>query len=420
MENLIDIQARPQNPFTHLEQYQAYAHDRFLKAEWPTCREEPWRRTDITAVDFDAFAPHENPDQGQPQVLTDKPQVAGYAYFNGTHAKGFHLADSLKARGVFLGTLAEGIKTHPAAYQQTFIKTQSEQDKFVLWNYSSVTHGVYLHIPADTVVDKPIQIDFREAGVATHCHPHLFIALGENAKADVVVHMEGTQYNLWNRVVLISQASSSHLNYFQQQKCGFQGYVFQNGWIFLQQDAQLNHLDVSLGGGLLKTSLTACLEGSGSYAQMSGIYLANGGQHMDVRTVQQHKAPNTYSRAVYKGAMRESARAIYQGLIHVLPDAQKTDAYLTNKNLILDEGARADSIPSLKIETNDVKCSHGSTTGKVQENELFYLMSRGLTRQDATELIIMSYFQELIDLAPDHVKTDLIQEIHHHIHNVQM
>jgi len=140
---------------------------------------------------------------------------------------------------------------------------------------------------------------------------------------------------------------------------------------------------------------------------------------MDVRTVQQHKAPNTYSRAVYKGAVRESARAIYQGLIHVLPDAQKTDAYLTNKNLILDEGARADSIPSLKIETNDVKCSHGSTTGKVQDSELFYLMSRGLTRQDATELIIMSYFQELIELAPDHVKADLTQEIHHHIHTVQ-
>ena len=153
---------------------------------------------------------------------------------------------------------------------------------------------------------------------------------------------------------------------------------------------------------------------------MCGIYLAHGGQHMDVRTVQQHKAPNTYSRAVYKGVVRESARAIYQGLIHVLPLAQKTDAYLTNKNLIMDDGARADSIPSLKIETNDVKCSHGSTTGKVQEDELFYLMSRGLTRKDATELIIMSYFQDLIDLAPDHVKANLTQEIHHHIHNGQM
>jgi Fe-S cluster assembly protein SufD len=420
MENRIDRQTGPHNPFTHLEQYQAYAHNRFLKADWPTCREEAWRRTDITPIDFAAFVPSENTNQGQTQALADKPDVAGYAYFNGARTNGFYLDDSLKAQGVFLGPLAQGIKMHPAVYQRAFIKTRSAHDKFVLWNYSNITHGVYLFIPANTVIDQPIRIDFREAAVNTHYHPHLFIALGENASAEVVVHMAGNQYNLWNPVVLIAQAESSRLNYFQQQKCGSQGYVFQNGWIFLQQDAQLNHLDVALGGAMLKTSLTACLEGSGSHAQMCGIYLAHGGQHMDVRTVQQHKAPNTYSRAVYKGVVRESARAIYQGLIHVLPLAQKTDAYLTNKNLIMDDGARADSIPSLKIETNDVKCSHGSTTGKVQEDELFYLMSRGLTRKDATELIIMSYFQDLIDLAPNHVKDNLTQEIHHHIHNGQM
>jgi Fe-S cluster assembly protein SufD len=419
VENLIDTQTHSQNPFTHLEQYQAYAQNRFLKADWPTCREEAWRRTDITPIDFAAFAPHESTNQVQFQAHADKPRVAGYAYFNGARTNGFYLDESLINQGVFLGPLAQGIKTHPAGYQRAFIKTKSAQDKFVLWNYSNITHGVYLCIPANTAIDRPIQIDFREAAVRTHYHPHLFIALGENASADVVVHMAGDQYNLWNPVVLIAQAESSRLNYFQQQKCGSQGFVFQNGWIFLQQEAQLNLLDVALGGAMLKSSLTACLEGSGSHAQMCGIYLPHGSQHMDIRTVQQHKAPNTYSRAVYKGAVRESARAVYQGLIHVLPLAQKTDAYLTNKNLILDDGARADSIPSLKIETNDVKCSHGSTTAKVQENELFYLMSRGLTRKDATELIIMSYFQDLIDFAPDHVKADLTQEIHHHLHNVK-
>ena len=407
MENFIDGQRGPYIPFTHLEQYQAHGLERFMKADWPTCREEPWRRTDISTIDFGAFTPHHEVKQGPTQALADKGRLAGYAYFNGVCANGYYLEESLKNRGVFLGPLAQGIETHPAAYQRTFMKIQDDQDKFVLWNYSSITHGVYLHIPSDTHVEQPIQVDFRDAGVQTHYHPHLFIDLGENARADVVVHMEGDQFNLWNPVVLIAQAQSSHLNFFQQQKCGSQGYVFQNGWIFLQQDAQLNHLDVALGGAMLKSSLTACLEGSGSYAQMSGIYLANGGQHMDLRTVQQHKAPDSYSRAVYKGAVRESARAIYQGLIHVLPLAQKTDAYLTNKNLILDEGARADSIPSLKIETNDVKCSHGSTTGKVQDSELFYLMSRGLSRIDATEMMIMSFFLDLIDLAPDHVQADL-------------
>ena len=419
MTNLIEGHLPPSFPFTHLEEYQAYALDRFAKAEWPTCREEPWRRTDISSLDFSGFVPQHHRKQDHTRELAEKTNLAGYARFNGASAPGYYLDESLKNRDVFLGSLGQGIENYPEAYQRVFIKTQSEQDKFVLWNYSSLSHGVYLHIPANTVVEQPIQIDFQEAGIDTHYHPHLFIDVGENARAEVIVHMAGEHYNLWNPVLLIAQAHASHLNYFQQQKCGPQGYVFQNGWIFLEQDSQLHHLDVALGGAMLKTSLTACLEGSGSYAQMSGIYLANGGQHMDLRTVQQHQAPNTYSRAVYKGAVRESARSIYQGLIHVQPRAQKTDAYLTNKNLVLDEGARADSIPSLKIETNDVKCSHGSTTGKVQDNELFYLMSRGLSRREATELIIMSFFQDLIDQAPDHVKGDLTREIHHHIHTVQ-
>lgn len=419
MDYFTDSQTQPTTPFTHLEQYQAYGLDRFAKADWPTCREEPWRRTDITTVDFNSFAPHRNTFQDQTRTLKKNKDVAGYANFDGTQESGFYLDDSLRDRGVFLGSLAQGIKMHPAAYQQVFMKTLSKQDKFVLWNYSSISAGVYLHIPPKTVIEHPIQIHFRETNVETHYQPHLFIDLGEQARADVVVHLEGDHYNLWNPVVLATQAQASHLNFFQQQKCGSQAYVFQNGWFFLQQDAQLHHLDVALGGALLKTSLTACLEGSGSDAQMSGIYLAHGGQHLDVRTVQQHRAPHTYSRAVYKGTVRESARAIYQGLIHVLPAAQKTDAYLTNKNLILDDGARADSIPSLKIETNDVKCSHGSTTGKVQDSELFYLMSRGLSHKDATDLIIMGYFQDLIDLAPAHVKADLTREIHQHIHSVQ-
>ncbi len=419
MENLIERLTNPNMPFTHLEQYQAFALDRFAKFNWPTCREEPWRRTDISSIDFSGFAPHHHTIQDHSQAPPAWEHLAGYACFNGTRPHNFHLNPSLEKRKVFLGPLAQGIEIHPAAYQRAFQKTQLEQDKFVLWNYTSITHGVYLHIPADTIIEQPIQIDFHEAGVETQYHPHLFIDLGENARADVIVHMAGENHNLWNPVLLISQAPSSHLNFFQQQKCGPRSYVFQNGWIFLAQDSHLNHLDVALGGALLKTSLTACLEGPGSYAQMSGIYLANGGQHMDLRTVQQHQAPHTYSRAVYKGAVRESARAIYQGLIHVQPSAQKTDAYLTNKNLILDEGARADSIPSLKIETNDVKCSHGSTTGKVQDGELFYLMSRGLSRRDAAELIIMSFFQDLIDLAPEYVKTDLTAEIHRHLHTVQ-
>jgi Fe-S cluster assembly protein SufD len=128
---------------------------------------------------------------------------------------------------------------------------------------------------------------------------------------------------------------------------------------------------------------------------------------MDIRTVQRHRAPSTTSRAFYKGALKDRSRAIYQGLIEVSPGAAKTDAFLTDRNLILNDGARADSIPSLRIDTNDVKCSHGSTTGKIDEAQVFYLMSRGLARAEAERMLTLGYFEELLASVPESLAEEL-------------
>jgi Fe-S cluster assembly protein SufD len=132
---------------------------------------------------------------------------------------------------------------------------------------------------------------------------------------------------------------------------------------------------------------------------------------MDIKTVQNHNAPNTNSRAFYKGAVKDNGRAIYQGLIEVEQDAPLTDAYMTNKNLILGDGARADSIPSLKIKNNDVKCSHGSTTGKIDENEVFYLMTRGLSTSEAEKMVILGYFEEVLEKIPKQIVDELREAV---------
>jgi Fe-S cluster assembly protein SufD len=143
------------------------------------------------------------------------------------------------------------------------------------------------------------------------------------------------------------------------------------------------------------------LEGAGAEARLNGIYYVKEGKHMDMRTVQYHLQRAGQSRAFFKGAVSANGRSIYQGLIDVDENAPGTDAYLTNKNLILNDGARADSIPCLEIRTDDVKCSHGSTTGKLDEEELFYLMSRGLSRTEAKKELIGGFFEELIEKAPE-------------------
>jgi Fe-S cluster assembly protein SufD len=172
---------------------------------------------------------------------------------------------------------------------------------------------------------------------------------------------------------------------------------FAHGTARVARDGHLLTFEAALGTGLLKSRLDCSLDGPGSEAFLHGIYLSRAHQHMDIRTVQRHRAPNATSRAFYKGAVKDNSRSIYQGLIEVTPAASKTDAFLTDRNLILNDGARADSIPSLRIDTNDVKCSHGSTTGKIDPAHLFYLMTRGLTRSEAERMLIQGYFEELLE-----------------------
>ena len=153
------------------------------------------------------------------------------------------------------------------------------------------------------------------------------------------------------------------------------------------------------------------MPGKGSEAFLNGVYFCRDGQHMDIRTVQRHHSPSATSRAYYKGAVASGGRSVFQGLIEVDPGASGTDAYLTNRNLILGDAARSDSIPTLRIGNNDVRCSHGSTTGRLSEEELFYLESRGLSRVESREMLVMGYFEDLLDHAPEAYREGALEQI---------
>ena len=162
---------------------------------------------------------------------------------------------------------------------------------------------------------------------------------------------------------------------------------------------------------MVKTRFDFTLAGEGASVKTHGLYFGTGDQHKDLRISLNHGAAHTTSYALYKGAVRDRARTVFQGLIEVNPGANGTDAYLSNKNLILNDGARADSLPQLKIDTNDVKCSHGSTTGKVNEEEVHYLGTRGFSREEAKLLIAQGLFAELIDEAPAFLRDDVEREV---------
>jgi Fe-S cluster assembly protein SufD len=168
----------------------------------------------------------------------------------------------------------------------------------------------------------------------------------------------------------------------------------------IDRDAQVRSLAVTFGADLSRTEVESILAGPGGHSEMLGVYFTDGSQHFDHRSLQDHVAPNCTSDLLYKGALRDSSRVVYSGLIHIAPGAKGSNAFQTNRNVVLSDEAKADSIPNLEIENNDVKCSHAASVGPVDEDQVFYLQSRGISRDEAERLIVRGFFQEVLDRVP--------------------
>jgi Fe-S cluster assembly protein SufD len=184
------------------------------------------------------------------------------------------------------------------------------------------------------------------------------------------------------------------------QEWGRDVWQFTHERALLGRGADLDWVTGSLGGRLLKSFQTVEMNGAGATARVSGLFFADGKQHFDHDTQQNHNMPDTVSDLLYKGAVKEKGRSVWQGMIRVLPNAQRTNGYQANRNLLLDKTARADSIPGLEIEADDVRCSHGSTAGQVDQDQVFYLMSRGLPRPDAVRLVVSGFFAPVLERIP--------------------
>jgi Fe-S cluster assembly protein SufD len=398
------------------------ALDRYDHLSWPTPQEEEWRRTDVTEIDFGRFAPREPADDAQdsrrPELTgegserapggasPEKGAFAGRARFEGGRAVELALDPALQAGGVRLVSLAdwggevgEAQQALQGALEGGF---RGLDNRFQAWHYTTLSHGLFLYVPPFVELTGPFLVELVETGSGVVSAPHLAVVLDRGARAKVLVRTVGSPavdaagQLLVNLGMDLVVGEAAGLELYHLQDLPTSALSFAHGSVRVARDARLLTFEAALGSGLLKSRLDCSLDGPGAEAFLHGIYLSRERQHMDIRTVQRHRAPNATSRAFYKGALKDASRSIYQGLIEVTPQASKTDAYLTDRNLILNDGARADSIPSLRIDTNDVKCSHGSTTGKIDPGHVFYLMSRGLNRSEAERMLIQGYFEELL------------------------
>jgi len=396
------------------------AFERFSAMDWPTTREEEWRRSDISSYDFEAYAY----GNGAPSTLSKASATvpAGYSgtmKFRGSECVEITLKPELAARGVlFLPlnlllsadpnvTIAE--KAMGALKQALTAAVDGIDNRICAWHYAAMSHGAYLYVPEFVEISEPFRIDYAEDGDSTLSAPETVVYLEKGAQATAVQSISGQEEGelLFNEGSDLIVRDAARLSFLSVQNLNLDCSVFSNGNSRVDRDASFEHFVAVFGGMFAKDRFDCILDGPGSDVRLNGIYFGHKDQHFDVRTVQHHNAPHATSRTYYKGAVKDESHAVYQGLIQVAHKAIRTDAFLEDKNLILNDGARADSIPSLQINTDDVKCSHGSTTGRLDENQVHYLMVRGYDRAEAEELLVEGFFGDLIDHGPEVMREEL-------------
>jgi Fe-S cluster assembly protein SufD len=231
--------------------------------------------------------------------------------------------------------------------------------------------------------------------------PHTLIVAGEASQVAVVEEhssLPGDRYVGHTVEIIASPASVVTYVYVQDLGVGAWNLSYQKS--LTHRDSSLDLVAVAAGGRLCKANIYGSMVGPGATARLSGFFFGDDAQVFDFHTLQDHVAPRTTSDLLYKGVLKDESRATYAGLIRVERAAQGTDAYQANRNLLLNPGARADSIPTLEIQANDVRCTHGATVSRIDEEQLYYLLTRGLPRKAAEYLIVQGFFEPIVERIP--------------------
>lgn len=384
------------------------AFEEFEALPTPSQETEEWRYTDLSEFALD-FAPYtsggraQNLDGVPSEILRDAGEIgerAGLQIQHDSDVMLTHLDPALAARGVIFTDLDRAAAEHTdlvERYLHDLVPTK--RTRFTALHAAFRTGGTFLFVPRDTKVDLPLQtltyVDVDGAAV----FPHTLIVVEAGAEVTFIERYASPDLTraFSDAITEIHVGDGAHVRYAAIQDWGA-------GMIHLAiqrartgRDADLRTLSLGFGADLARTETEVELAEPGGFSEQLGVFFADGEQHFDHRSTQEHVAPSCRSDLLYKGALRDSSRAVYSGWVYVRPGAQRTDAMQTSRNIVLSEHAKADAIPNLEIEANDVKCGHAASVGPVEEETLFYLESRGIPRDEAERLIVTGFFQEVLD-----------------------
>jgi Fe-S cluster assembly protein SufD len=383
------------------------AYEQFTTLPVPSPETEEWRYTDLRQFDLGAFLPVSdeppagNLDDVKPEVLAaagDVGERAGLAVQHNSTVVTAHLDPRLWELGVRFDSLDRAPAGLLAGRLHHAVPT--DRTKFTALHGAFRSGGTFVHVPANTRVELPIQTLTYVDRDGLAVFPHTVLVTEEGAELTFIDRYVSPELGsvFSNAVVEIYAGPNSKVTYVALQDWGPGVTHLAVQRAHVGRDAQVRSLGVAFGASLSRAEVESLLDEPGGSSEMLGLYFATGDQHFDHRSIQDHYGDRTASDLLYKGVLRGHSRTIYSGNVIIRQGAHKCDAYQTNRNVLLSEHAKADSIPNLEILSNDpVRCGHAASIGPIDDEALFYMQSRGIPYEAAQRLIVTGFFQEVLD-----------------------
>ena len=400
---------------------QSAAWAKFEASPYPSRKDQPWRFSNVNALDLSAYhlgAPLSQ--DGRDEILERSAglnEVAGRLIFADDQLlRRDPLSQKAVAAGVVLKPLGRAVIEHEDLFRRHFMAQPATlgSAKFAALHESLVTSGTFIYVPKGVEIELPIEIFHWLHGENASVFPHTLLIADELAKVTVIEHFRSAHSSRAGFACGVNDlvvGRGAKVNYVCAQNWNEKTLAIQINTTTVARDASGLSLNVNLGGSYSRFESLSRLTGEGARSDLLAVSVADNAQEFDARTLQDHLSPHTTSDLLYKNALNDRARSTFGGLIRVEPHAHFTDAYQTVRNLLMSDDAEANSMPGLEILADNVKCSHGATSGQIDEDEMFYLLSRGIPATVANQLLVSGFLNEVVDRLDHPAITALVHEL---------
>jgi len=405
-----------------LADYRLRGWNAFQTLSLPSTSQEAWRRTNIRALKVnELILPEDDSSLKLPQppreyltLFSDERMGGQIVLYPGSYSE-VNLNPDLEDKGVIFTDFRYAVQHHPGILENILGQiVRQDESKFAALVSAFGQNGVLVYIPRGVVVREPLHSLYWGGGVGMANLSHLLVWLEKDASLsythEYASKSKQSGQTLHSGIVEIHVGEGANLKFIELQSWGNHVWNFTHERARLEKNANLEWIIGAMGSYLTKSFMDVDLIGEGANAKMEGIYFTDGNQHLDLDTQQNHLEPHTKSDLLFKGALKDHSRSIWQGMIYVAQGAQKADGYQANRNITLSPTARADSIPGLEILTDDVRCTHGVSVGKVDPDQIFYLQSRGIPKEEARRLIVEGFFEPIVQRIPYQGLRDRLQK----------